>query len=145
MMIFSRKMVIPRVWIRKEVVFYSGKQTTRRMGQSRWIDDDKIWRERTPSFPCHESIVPRNAQKQRRWKIIDILLRRLCHGWMETTFRTIISVNQLSIYGVVSDLCEEYESCHVWTERLVLRGQSDSLFVSTIVTKTLTTSTNDPA
>ena len=27
-------------------------------------------------------------------------------------FRTIISVNQLSIYGAVSDLCEEYESYH---------------------------------
>ena len=27
---------------------------------------------------------------------------------IETVFRTIISVNQLSIYGAVSDLCEEY-------------------------------------
>ena len=30
------------------------------MGQSRGIDDAKIWRKRTPSFPSHESIVPRN-------------------------------------------------------------------------------------
>ena len=30
---------------------------------------------RTPSFPCHESIVPGNAQKQRWWKIINTLLR----------------------------------------------------------------------
>ena len=30
---------------------------------------------------------------------------------IETVFRTIISVNQLSIYGAVSDLCEEYSSC----------------------------------
>ena len=29
------------------------------------IEGDKIWRKRTPSFPGHESIVPRNAQKQR--------------------------------------------------------------------------------
>ena len=28
-----------------------------------------------PSFPCHESNVPRNAQKQRWWKIINTLLR----------------------------------------------------------------------
>ena len=34
----------------------------------------KIQEERTPSFPSHESIVPRNAQKQRRWKILDTLL-----------------------------------------------------------------------
>ena len=36
-------------------------QTTRRMGQSRRIDDDKIWRKRTPSFPSYESITQRSA------------------------------------------------------------------------------------
>ena len=51
------------------------------MGQSRWIDDDKIWRKRTPSFPCHEFIVPRNASKQRRWKIINTLLRWWRNDW----------------------------------------------------------------
>ena len=50
-------------------------------------------------------------------------------GTIETVSRTIISVNQLSIYGTVSDLCEEYKSCHVRTGRLVLIGQSDPLFV----------------
>ena len=50
-------------------------------------------------------------------------------GTIETVFRTIVSVNQLSIYGAVSDLCEEYKSCHVRTGRLVLVGQSDPLFV----------------
>ena len=55
---------------------------------------------------------------------------------VETVFRTIISVNQLSIYGAVSDLCEEYKSCHVRTGRLVLVGQSDPLFVPTSVMKT---------
>ena len=34
-------------------------------------------------------------------------------GTIETVFRSIMSVNQLSIYGAVSDLCEEYKSCHV--------------------------------
>ena len=34
-------------------------------------------------------------------------------GTIETVFRTIISVYQLSIYGAVSELCEEYKSCHV--------------------------------
>ena len=46
------------------------------MGQSCWIDDDQIQRKRTPSLPSHESIVWRNAQKQRRWTIIDTLLCR---------------------------------------------------------------------
>ena len=46
---------------------------------------------------------------------------------IETVFRTIISVNQLSIYGAVSDLCEEYSSCRTRTGRLVAE-QSDPLF-----------------
>ena len=33
-------------------------------------------------------------------------------GKIETVFRTIIYVNQLSIYGAVADMCEEYESSH---------------------------------
>ena len=30
---------------------------------------------------------------------------------IETVFRTIISANQLSIYGVISDVCEAYSTC----------------------------------
>ena len=40
-------------------------------------------------------------------------------------------VNQLSIYGPVSDLCEECDSCHDSTGRLVVEGQSNLLFVPT--------------
>ena len=47
---------------------------------------------------------------------------------IETVFRTIISVNQLSIHGAVSDLCEEYGSCRTRTGRLVVAEQSDPLF-----------------
>ena len=46
----------------------------------------------------------------------------------ETVFRTIISVNQFSIYGAVSDVCEEYGTCQTRTGRPVLAGQSDPLF-----------------
>ena len=48
---------------------------------------------------------------------------------IETVFRTIISVNQLSTYGAVSDLCDEYRACQARTGRLVLAGESDPLFV----------------
>ena len=95
-------------------------------------------------FPCHESIVLRNAQKQRRWK----LSIHFCAdgGTIETVFRTIVSVNQLSIYGAVSDLCEENKACHVRTGRLVLAGQCYPLFVPTSsLMKTPTPSTDDPA
>ena len=40
-------------------------------------------------------------------------------------FRTTISVDQLSIYGEVLDLCDEYSACQGRTGRLVLVGQSD--------------------
>ena len=66
-------------------------------------------------------------------------------GTIETVFRSIISVNQLSIYQKVSDLCEECKACHVRTGRLVLAGQSDPLFVPTSVMKTPTLLTDDPA
>ena len=38
---------------------------------------------------------------------------------IETVFRTIISVNQLSIFGADSDLCEEYGSCRTRTGDLL--------------------------
>ena len=67
-------------------------------------------------------------------------------GTTETVFLTIISVNQLSIYGAVSDLCEEYKTCHVRTWRPFLVGQSDALFVPTnSLMKTPTLSTDDLA
>ena len=48
-------------------------------------------------------------------------------GTIETVLRIIISVNQLSMYGAVSDLCDECKTCHVKTGRLVLAGQSNPL------------------
>ena len=44
---------------------------------------------------------------------------------IETVFRTIISLNQLSINGAVSDLCDEYSFCQTGTGRFVLAEQSD--------------------
>ena len=65
---------------------------------------------------------------------------------IETVFRTIISVDQLSIYGAVSDLCEEYSTSLTSTGRPVEAEQSDPLFVPTSsLMKTPTPSTDDPA
>ena len=67
-------------------------------------------------------------------------------GTIETAFRTIIPFNQLSIYGAVSDLCEEYKACQVRTERPVMAGQSDPLFEpASLLTRTLIPSTDDLA
>ena len=65
---------------------------------------------------------------------------------IETVFRTIISVNQLSIYGAVSDLCDEYSACQARTLRPVLAGQSDPLFEpASLLMTTPTPSTEVPA
>ena len=52
---------------------------------------------------------------------------------IKTVFRTIISVNQLSLYGAVAEICEEYETFHDRTGRPVLAGQSSSSFVPSVI------------
>ena len=100
--IFTRTLVIPRTWIRKEVVFYSRIQNHKEIGNR--IAEQMMMEFSESGHPVFrasiKSIVTRNAQKQMWWKIIDTPLRL-------KLFRTIISVNQLSIYGAVSNLCEE--------------------------------------
>ena len=99
------------------------------MGQSRRIVDDKIVKADT-QFSVPRVPLPRGTLKSKGGGKISI---HFCadEGTIETVFRTIICVNQLSIYGAVSDLCEEYKACHVRTGRPVMTGQSDSLFVPT--------------
>ena len=55
-----------------------------------------------------------------------------------------MSVNQLSIYGAVSDVCDEYRACQARTGRPVLAGQSDPLFEPASLLMT-TLSTEVPA
>ena len=65
---------------------------------------------------------------------------------IETVFRTISSVYQLSICGAVSDLCEEYSICQARTVRPVLAEQSGPLFEpASLLMTTPTPSTEDPA
>ena len=65
---------------------------------------------------------------------------------IETVLRTIISVNQVSIYGAVSDLCEKYSACQTRTGRPVLAGQSDPLFeLAKLLIMTPTPSSEIPA
>ena len=54
-------------------------------------------------------------------------------GTIETVFRTIVSVNQVSPYGAVAEMCEEYESCHDRTGRPVVRRQSGPSFVPSVI------------
>ena len=52
---------------------------------------------------------------------------------IETVFRTIISVNQLSLYGAIAEMCEDFESCHDRTVGPVVRGQSSPSFVPNVI------------
>ena len=65
---------------------------------------------------------------------------------IKTVVRTIISVNQLSIYGAVLDLCEEFKTCQARAGRRVLAGQCIPLSEpASLLMKTPTLSTDDPA
>ena len=50
-----------------------------------------------------------------------------------TIFRIIISVNQLSLYGTVAEMCEKYETLHDRTGKPVVGGQSRSSFVPNVI------------
>ena len=47
---------------------------------------------------------------------------------IDIVFRTFVSVNQINLFGAVSDMCEEYNVFRVRTGRLVMSGQSGPLF-----------------
>ena len=58
---------------------------------------------------------------------------------IETIFRTIASVNQLSLYGAVEEMCEEYETLHDRSGQpdKVMGQSSSSLVLSVIKTEVL--------
>ena len=96
------------------------------------IDDDQIWRKRTPVFRA-TSPLSRGVLKSKGGGKLSI---HFCadEGTIETVFRTITSVNQLSLYGAVAEMCEEYESFHDRTEKPVVGGPSSSSFVPSVIT-----------
>ena len=93
----SRTLVIPRTWIRNKVVFYWQRKNTRRMGQSRSIDDDQIWRKRT-------SPLSRGTLRSKDGGKLSVHFST-DGDTIETVFRTIISVNQLSVSTEQSQTC----------------------------------------
>ena len=52
---------------------------------------------------------------------------------IETIFRTIACANQLSLYGAVAEMCEEYETLRDRSGQPVVRGQSSSSFVPSVI------------
>ena len=62
-----------------------------------------------------------------------------------TVFLAIISVNQLSLYGAVAEMCEEYESFHDRTRKTVVAGQSSSSFVPRVIKTNVLLNNDDHA
>ena len=54
---------------------------------------------------------------------------------IDTIFRIIVSAHQLSLYGAVAEICEEYESFHETTGPIVMEQSSFSLVLSAIKTE----------
>ena len=72
------------------------------MGQNGRENDVDIRRKWTPSLPCHESIVQRSANSKGGGKLSIHYCADL--ETTKTVFRTIIYVNQLSLYGAVAEM-----------------------------------------
>ena len=64
---------------------------------------------------------------------------------IQTVCRTIIPVNQLSLYGAVAQMCEEYGTFHDRTGQPVVRGQSSSSFVPSVIKTEVPLDCNDLA
>ena len=129
-------MVIPRTWIRKEMVFHG-----------EW---DRVAEQMMLTFAESKHPVFRSASPLSRGELKSKgggkLSVHYCAdpGTIETVFRTIISDNQLSIYGAVADMCEECDTCHDRRGRPVVEGQSNPLFVPSVM-KTHIPLTDDAA
>ena len=64
---------------------------------------------------------------------------------VETIFRKIVSASQLSFYGAVAEICEEYETLHERTGRPVVMGQSSSSLVLSSIKTEVPLDYDDPA
>ena len=80
------------------MVFYERGQSTRNLGQYRGEDVGGIRRKRMSDFPCYDTIVSIHFAATQET--------------IETIFRIVVPANQLSLYGAVAEMCEEYESLH---------------------------------
>ena len=113
------------------------------MGQNSREDDVRIKRKQTSSLPCYESIVQSQLKSQGGGKLSIHFCADL--ETIETVFRTITSVNQLSLYGAVSNLREEYETFHDRTGQPVVGGQSSSSFVPSVIKTNVPLNNDDHA
>ena len=94
------------------MVFFR-EQPTRSLGQHCRANVAGICRKWTSYFPCNDSTVQEQSEEQRARNTID------------TIYRIVLPVNQLSVCGAVAAVCEEFESHQDRSgEPEILMGQS---------------------
>ena len=95
-----------------------------------------------PIFRATSPFVQRVDSKGTRvWKIVDTSADL---ETIETIFRIIVSANQLSLYGAVAEMCEEYEYLHDRTGQPVAGGQSSSSLVLIVIKTEVPLDCDDP-
>ena len=122
----SRTLVIPRTWIRNKAVFYLNERP-----QGEWdrVAELMMIKFRESGHSVFRATSPLSRGTLRSKGGGNLSIHFCADGdTIGTVFRKIISVHQLSIYGAVSDVCEEYSSCQTSTLRPVLAEQLDPLF-----------------
>ena len=105
------------------MVFWRREWSTRSLGSYRGRNAVGIRRKRTSCFPCNDSIVQGYSQVKGHGKLSIHFTAD--YPAIETVFRIIVSANQLSLYGAVANICEEFEALQDRSgEPDVLMGQS---------------------
>ena len=93
------------------------------MRSRRGKDAVGIRRKRMSNFPCSNSIVQGKLKSKRHGKLSALFAAD--HQTIETIFRRVVFANQLSLYGAVANMCEEFESLQDRSGQPdVLMGQS---------------------
>ena len=99
------------------------EQSTRSLGQYCGANVAGICRKWTSYFPCNDSIVEGYSQSKGRGKLSIHFAAD--QDTIDTIYRIILFVNQLSIYGAVAAVCKEFESHQDRSgEPEILMGQS---------------------
>ena len=108
----KRTVVIPWFWFRKKKWYSTKEDNPRRIwGQYDWKDVVGIHLEKISQVKSKG-----DDTRQPIWKRLRL-------------FSIIVSANQLSLYGAVEEICEEFESLHERRARLLVMGQSHSWLV----------------
>ena len=126
----------------KKVVLYQRKQSTRILEHNCKKDVVQIRWKRMSNFFMLRPHWQRSLKSKSHGKLS--IHYAVDQETIETIFRIIVSENQLSLYGAVAKICEEYESLPERTGRSVVMGQSSSSPVLSAIKTKVPLDCDDP-